>query len=57
MRTVCDKRLLDGRRSRAVRGATAGEKYNAPDVCVHGAFNVESLSGKVARVASEMRHS
>ena len=55
LRTVRDKRFVDGRRRRCVRGATADEKYNAPGGCMNGAFNVdnvETAEGKVARVAS-----
>ncbi len=52
MRTVRVKRFVDGRHRRCVRGATADEKYNAPGGCMNGAFNVETVEGKVARVAS-----
>ena len=57
MRTVCDKRFVDGRRRRRVRGATADEKESIPDVCVNGAFNVDTGEGKVARLASDVRQS
>ena len=57
LRTVCDKRFLDARRRRCVLGAAAGEKSNAPDACVNGAFNVETVERKVARLASDVRQS
>ena len=52
MRTVRVKRFLDGRQRKCVRGVPAEEKYNVPGGCMNGASNVETVEGKVARVAS-----
>ena len=52
LRTVRVKRFVDGRHRRCFRGATADDKKNTPDGCVNSAFNVETVEGKVARVAS-----
>ena len=42
LRTICDKRFVEGRRKTCVREGG----------CVHGAFNVETVEGKVGRLAS-----
>ena len=47
MRTICDKRFVEGRRKTCVRGGG----------CVHGAFNVETVEGKVGRLASNVQRS